>query len=104
MKQYTIQECVDWAVRDTRKAAACKKWRLARNIDRRMAEIAKSIAEKGYIISTPGQLAKKYPDVADTFFSKLSPENDRKMIWGIDLGLPNLFGRVRPFFCVYHKF
>ena len=85
-------------------AATTNDWRLARKIDRQMKKEAHRIntEERGYILATPVELARRYPD----FFKEdgLSPDANVPMMWAFYPGLPNHRGRVRIALCPIHKF
>ena len=76
--------CTKIAKSYTEEAANVKDWRLRNAKDREFKEIAKELmADKGYIIATNYELAKKYPGKIDV---SNSPESG-KMIWGVSFGL-----------------
>ena len=73
------------AQKHTLESANVPAWRLSRKRDRRMQEVARSLAAgKGYIIATPAELHAAYPDLAPP---ASGPDTNRVFIWAIGTSL-----------------
>ena len=104
-KEISLERCRALAKELTEKVANIKDWRLRRQIDMRMKKIAQDLCKtSGYVIATPRELAHEYEEASSQFWRQGSPENDRKMLWGIIAGVHDPKGCCRPSFVVFHKF
>lgn len=75
----TLIERINIARDLTAKASQIKDWKLRRQSDRRMKEIAKELTDgKGYIKATARQLHEAYPDLMPP------SDDDHYQIWCID--------------------
>ena len=87
-RTWTVINCAKDGARMTREASAISESSCRTKKDKLFLAVARKLSiGRGYLIATPNELMKRFPDSfseSEKHVHATCPDNDRKFIWGIE--------------------